>query len=127
MGPPGEGRNSISNRYVRHFNVVYVEPYADESLKYIFSTVMEWLFISKPTPPFPEPIKAMKEGVVSNTITIYKDVMSKFRPTPAKSHYTFNLRDVSKIFQGIAKSSGKAIMKEDDMVKLWAHECCRVF
>lgn len=36
MGPPGDGRNSISSRYCRHFNVIYVEPYADESLKYIF-------------------------------------------------------------------------------------------
>ena len=34
---------------------------------------------------------------------------------------------MSKIFQGIAKSSAKAITKEDDMVKLWAHECLRVF
>jgi dynein heavy chain len=53
--------------------------------------------------------------------------MAKFRPTPAKSHYSFNLRDVSKIFQGIAKSSGKAIVKEADFIKLWAHECLRVF
>ena len=50
-----------------------------------------------------------------------------FRPTPAKSHYCYNLRDVSKVFQGIAKSNAKAITKEDDMLKLWAHECLRVF
>jgi dynein heavy chain len=69
----------------------------------------------------------MKESIVNTTIFIYGQVQLKFKPTPAKSHYTFNLRDVSKIFQGIAKSSGKAIVKEDDMVKLWAHECLRVF
>lgn len=28
MGPPGGGRNSISPRYVRHFNVIYIEPYS---------------------------------------------------------------------------------------------------
>ncbi len=28
MGPPGGGRNSISPRYVRHFNVFYIEPYS---------------------------------------------------------------------------------------------------
>lgn len=127
MGPPGDGRNSVSNRYIRHFNTVYVEPFADESLKYIFTTVMEWLFASKPTPAFPPPVQGMKDSVVSNTIVIYKQAMAQFRPTPAKSHYCFNLRDVSKIFQGIAKSSAKAILKEDDMIKLWAHECLRVF
>jgi dynein heavy chain, axonemal len=36
MGPPGNGRNSISNRYTRHFNVLYVEPYSDDSLRSIF-------------------------------------------------------------------------------------------
>ena len=65
--------------------------------------------------------------LVSNTIYIYKETMKRFRPTPAKSHYTYNLRDVSKVFQGIAKSNARAIGKDDDMVKLWAHECMRVF
>jgi len=57
MGPPGNGRNSISDRYTRHFNVLYVEPYNDDSLKGIFSTIMSWLFQSKATPPFPQPVQ----------------------------------------------------------------------
>lgn len=121
------GRNTISARYIRHFNTIYVEPYSDDSLKYIFGTIMDWLFLSKSVPPFPQAVQGMKDGIVSSTISIYKDTMKKFKPTPAKSHYTYNLRDVSKIFQGIAKSSAKAINNEDDMTKLWAHECCRVF
>ena len=127
MGPPGDGRNSISSRYIRHFNVLYIEPYKDDSLKYIFSTVMDWLFVAKANPPFPQPVQGMKDSIVSNTIHIYQEAMKTFRPTPAKSHYTYNLRDVSKIFQGIAKSSAKAITTEDDILKLWAHECLRVF
>jgi dynein heavy chain len=127
MGPPGDGRNSISSRYIRHFNVLYIEPYSDDSLKYIFSTVMDWLFVAKASPPFPQPVQGMKDSIVSNTIHIYQEAMKTFRPTPAKSHYTYNLRDVSKIFQGIAKSSAKAITSEDDILKLWAHECLRVF
>lgn len=127
MGPPGNGRNSISSRYIRHFNVLYIEPYQDESLKYIFSNIMDWLFASKSTPPFPAAVQALKDSIVSTTIFIYQETMRQFRPTPAKSHYTYNLRDVSKIFQGISKSNAKAIVKEEDMIKLWAHECLRVF
>jgi dynein heavy chain len=123
MGPPTGGRNSISSRYIRHFNVLYIEPYDDSSLNNIFSTVMDWLFVAKSNPAWPSPVQQLKESVVLNTIEIYKETMKKFRPTPAKSHYTYNLRDVSKVFQGIAKSSGKAIIKEGDMLKLWAHEC----
>ncbi len=69
----------------------------------------------------------MRDSLVSNTIHIYRTVSERFKPTPAKSHYTYNLRDVSKVFQGIAKASPKAIRQENDMVKLWAHECQRVF
>merc|ERR1740117_625309 len=54
MGPPGNGRNSISSRYIRHFNVLYVEPYSDDSLRYISTTVMDCLFAAK-TPPIPFP------------------------------------------------------------------------
>jgi dynein heavy chain len=85
------------------------------------------LFVAKANPPFPQPVQGMKDSIVSNTIHIYQEAMKTFRPTPAKSHYTYNLRDVSKIFQGIAKSSAKAITGEDDILKLWAHECLRVF
>lgn len=54
MGPPGDGRNSVSPRYVRHFNVIYIEPYSEDSLQSIFSTIMDWNFAAKCNPPFSE-------------------------------------------------------------------------
>lgn len=127
MGPPGGGRNSISPRYIRHFNVIYIEPYSQESMNYIFNNVMEWFFQINVNPAYPKAIQGMRDGIVSNTINIYELIQKKFRPTPAKSHYTYNLRDVSKVFQGISRASPKAIRNENDMIKLWAHECLRVF
>jgi len=127
MGPPGGGRNSITNRYVRHFNIVYVEPYSDNSLNMIFCNVMEWMYRSNHKNPFGPNIERLKEAVVASTIDIYNDVQKKFRPTPAKSHYTFNLRDLSKVFQGMSKSNARAIVQDEQMAKLWAHECLRVF
>ena len=98
MGPPGGGRNSITSRYIRHFNVIYIEPYAQESLSYIFSNVMEWFFLKNTNPSFSKAIQGMKDSLVSTTIWIYRSIAEKFKPTPAKSHYTYNLRDVSKVF-----------------------------
>ena len=39
-GPPGGGRNSITARFVRHFNVIGYTPMQDESLELIFSTIL---------------------------------------------------------------------------------------
>ena len=69
----------------------------------------------------------MKEAIVNNTLIMFDQTCSTFRPTPAKGHYSYNLRDIAKVFQGLSKSSAKAIKKEGDMIKLWAHECARVF
>lgn len=43
----------------------------------------------------------LNEPLVEATIRVYATITSQLLPTPAKSHYTFNLRDLSKVFQGM--------------------------
>ena len=40
-------------------------------------------------------------GVVAATIEVYNSISAELLPTPSKFHYTFNLRDISKVFQGL--------------------------
>jgi len=49
------------------------------------------------------------------------------RPTPAKFHYLFNLRDVSKVFQGVLMTKPISIQNPETMAKLWVNESQRVF
>lgn len=59
------------------------------------------LFLSPlPTERLPE-ILHLNEPLVDATIRVYSTITCSLLPTPAKSHYTFNLRDLSKVFQGI--------------------------
>ena len=44
----------------------------------------------------------MGPAIVSATVDIYQAIKRDLLPTPAKSHYTYNMRDLSKVFQGIS-------------------------
>ncbi|KAG7197918.1 hypothetical protein KM043_016155 [Ampulex compressa] len=48
-------------------------------------------------------------------------------PTPDKSHYTFNLRDLGKVFQGILMANPGKIEFREQLLLLWYHENIRVF
>ena len=42
MGPPGGGRNHITPRYMRHYNIVGYTPFDDASMQRIFQTILDW-------------------------------------------------------------------------------------
>lgn len=49
-------------------------------------------------------------------------------PTARKFHYQFNLRDFTKIVQNIMQSEASPYNRKPlEMVRLWAHECHRVY
>ena len=54
-------------------------------------------------------IKKTSEAVVNSTIEIYSIIKKEKLPIPSKFHYTFNLRDVSSIFQGILESKRSTV------------------
>ena len=58
---------------------------------------------------------------------MYNRVKKELLPTPKKSHYTFNLRDINKVFQGVCSASQKFCAEPLQIVKLWFHENMRVF
>jgi dynein heavy chain, axonemal len=124
MGPPGGGRTQITKRYVRHFNVINFNTFSDESLARVFGTIIDWKFSLGSVS---SAIKQVGPSVVNATIDVYNNIAKNLLPTPAKSHYTFNLRDLSKVFQGILQYDFNTLKEKEQVVKLWTHESMRVF
>ena len=44
MGPPGGGRNHITGRITRHFNVIGIESFDDSTMTKIFTSIADWHF-----------------------------------------------------------------------------------
>jgi dynein heavy chain len=58
---------------------------------------------------------------------MYGKIRTELLPTPTKSHYTFNLRDLSKVFQGILEINYDNLPNKETLVSLWVHEAERIF
>jgi dynein heavy chain len=122
MGPPGGGRNPITPRFLRHFNIIGYAQMSDESKSLIFSSILN-VFLRT----FPSPVQACCLPTVAATVELYNQVCKTLLPTPIKPHYTFNLRDLGKVFQGCLMCSDKCVSTDVQFQRLWVHECTRTF
>ena len=126
MGPAGGGRQMVTPRFLRHFNTIGYVEMSDESKTTIFSTILSnWL--GRFPPSAPSSLPKLAEPMVKATIKTFNKVIAELLPTPARCHYIFNLRDLSKVFQGLLMGEPKQILEPVQLVRLWAHECVRVF
>ena len=121
-GPPGGGRNDVTARFYRHFNIINYSDISDASMQLIFSTILS-NFLSI----FDESVQSISDGVVKASIKMYNLILEELRPTPAKPHYTFNLRDISKVFQGMLMCDRRRVDSSRLLGRLWFHENQRVF
>ncbi|CAE7543666.1 GNS [Symbiodinium sp. CCMP2456] len=98
MGPPGGGRNFITPRIIGHMYLVGFPLLDDDNMMQIFNTILEWKFR---TDNYPADVAGLSKKMVQATLEIYKNTSNELRPTPMKVHYTFNLRDFSKVISGV--------------------------
>ncbi|KAJ3276290.1 Dynein heavy chain 3, axonemal [Terramyces sp. JEL0728] len=124
MGPPGGGRNIITPRFLRHFTTIAISEFDDTTMQHIFSTMLDWHFSSN---NFVAAVSNLKPQIIPAILQTYKSAISSLLPTPTKSHYVFNLRDFSRVVQGLLLANADRFSEATKMIRLWAHEIYRVF
>lgn len=122
MGPPGGGRQEITPRFLRHFNIIGYVEMSDASKALIFGTILRNFLAS-----FEGGIVSLTDDIVGASIEVFATIVRDLLPTPSKSHYTFNLRDLAKVFQGMLMVDQKRMNSKVQLARLWVHENYRVF
>uniref|UniRef100_H2ZME7 Dynein axonemal heavy chain 3 n=1 Tax=Ciona savignyi TaxID=51511 RepID=H2ZME7_CIOSA len=130
MGPPGGGRNDITDRMTRHLNVVSIDTFSDDTNIKIFTAITDWHFANGYD-------TSILRLVVINIVIIrlsfvYSQVkfivastIESFLPTPTKSHYVFNLRDFARVIRGVLLVPPASLVESDKFLRLWVHEIYR--
>ncbi|XP_053711973.1 dynein axonemal heavy chain 6-like isoform X3 [Synchiropus splendidus] len=120
--PPGGGRNPVTPRFIRHFTMLCLPTPSEQSLKHIFKAILIG-FLNE----FTDEVRNCGGQIVNAAVEIYNRLSVDLLPTPAKSHYVFNLRDLSKCVQGILQTEPTQIRDKNQIFRLFCHECQRVF
>ncbi|CAM9519888.1 unnamed protein product [Discosporangium mesarthrocarpum] len=122
MAPPGGARAVISPRTQSRFNVLNLTVGSDSQIIRIFDSIL-----SPKLADFENEIKPLGSKIVQATLKVYQSSVEIFLPTPVKSHYLFNMRDVAKVIEGFMQASPITVDTREAAIRLWSHECQRVF
>ena len=138
MNHPGGGRNNIPNRCKRHFFSFNMVLPSVQSVDNIYGEMTRVFFVAK---TFGDEIVRCSAKLTGATIDLWERVKKRFLPTPSQFHYLFNMRELSRVFQGVfecikVRQGVDVILKaqrvggmagDTFLVGLWKHECMRVF
>ena len=139
MQHPFGGKNDIPNRLKRNFFIFNLVLPSITSINDIYGQMLAGRF---PHGKFADETLSVVNKLTTATISLWRTMKDKMLPTPAKFHYIFNLRELSRVFQGILLTptdtirtggyrceQGKVVFRGggSTLLRIWKHECARVF
>ncbi|XP_055711493.1 dynein axonemal heavy chain 8-like [Phlebotomus papatasi] len=120
---PGGGQNDIPNRLKRQFTIFTCALPSENSIDRIFTEIAKGYFHPS---RFTSEIVDFYPTLVKMTRKLWQITKDNLLPSPAKFHYVFNLRDISRIWQGILQIEPAECQTIENLLRLWLHETRRV-
>uniref|UniRef100_A0A5F8GSV7 Dynein axonemal heavy chain 11 n=1 Tax=Monodelphis domestica TaxID=13616 RepID=A0A5F8GSV7_MONDO len=122
---PMVGSFTIDPRLQRHFSVFACNFPSVDSVATIYSQIFSLHFQQQ---AFSRPF-LLRGGaaLVQAAIGLHQTMILHFLPTAVKFHYTFSLRELSRVFQGILFATPECLKGPQDLMRLWLHESSRVY
>ena len=126
VGAMVPGRSYVDPRFVRLFNVFCIAFPAEQSIQRIYRTMLETFFA---TGAFDKSLQTAEfsQKLTATAMGVFNAIVSHLPPTPAKFHYIFNLRDLSRITEGVMQATPDKMGTSGALVRLMRHELLRVF
>ncbi|CAM4852615.1 unnamed protein product [Rotaria socialis] len=121
MGKPGGGRNDVDPRFISLFGVFNITFPSEESLFLIYNSILEGHLQT-----FNKDVQDVAPILTRMTMELYHSILDALPPTPSKFHYIFNLRDLSRIFNGLVSTTPERFQTAAQMARVWRNECLRV-
>ncbi|XP_078256078.1 dynein axonemal heavy chain 6-like [Rhinoraja longicauda] len=122
--PPGGARSQLSQRLLKHFCTFALPQPSTKSLQHIFQVKLGCFMESR---NFLPAVRQCRNQLVTAAISIYYKMSRHMLPTPINPHYTFNLRDLAKVINGLLRADETETISKNKTVVLFAHEVTRVF
>jgi dynein heavy chain len=122
ISPESAGGNRVDPRLMTLFSVFNCTFPSIETTKEIYSKILE-----KHLQEFHDDIKQSVAKITDSTMAVYLTIKEKLPRTPVKFHYIFNLRDLSRVYEGLLNTTPDKLPDKPSFIRLWRNECQRVF
>ncbi len=122
MGHPSGGRQDIPNRLKRHFFIFNMILPSQQAINEIYGQMMSGRF--KGVSMY---MQTIVDHLPNLSVSLWNWMRTRMLPSPSKFHYTFTMRELSRVFQGLLRTPRSSVPDAKTLVLLWRHENERVY
>lgn len=133
LPPPGGSHNKLDPRFVSQFCSLNITTPSDEAICHIYQSILtehlsfsNFQFEISGEDGNHRAIEQFSSRLTQVTLRIFKEVVRALYPTPSRFHYLFNMRDISRVYEGLCMMSPQKFNKAM-IFKVWRNEFARVF